>query len=44
MDPVTLPPINPDEQAELDNLFTYHRPFGDQPARYEPRCASSARP
>lgn len=27
--------INPDEQAELDNIFSYHKPFGDQPARYE---------
>lgn len=23
------------EKSELDNLFTYHKPFGDQPARYE---------
>jgi hypothetical protein len=22
------------EQDELDNMFTYHKPFGDQPARY----------
>jgi hypothetical protein len=20
--------------ADIDNLFTYHRPFGDQPGRY----------
>ncbi len=30
----TYPPINPDEQAELDNCFTYHKPFGDQQERY----------
>ena len=35
MPEVLLPPINPDEQAELDNLFSYHKPFGSQPARYE---------
>ncbi len=26
--------ITPDQQAELDNLFTYHAPFGDQQERY----------
>lgn len=24
-----------DVQKRLDNNFTYHKPFGDQPARYE---------
>jgi hypothetical protein len=28
-------PITAEQQAELDNLFVYHRPFGDQPQRYE---------
>ena len=23
------------QQAELDNVFSYHKPFGDQPQRYE---------
>lgn len=27
--------ITQDQQDELDNIFSYHRPFGDQPARYE---------
>lgn len=27
-------PLTPDNQAELDNLFKYHAPIGDQPKRY----------
>lgn len=30
-----LPPLDPDTQANLDNLFSYHKPFGDQSNRYE---------
>jgi hypothetical protein len=27
--------LSTEAKAELDNLFTYHKPIGDQPARYE---------
>jgi|CXWL01.1.fsa_nt_gi hypothetical protein len=27
--------LSPEQQAELNNLFTYHKPFGNQPERYE---------
>lgn len=27
--------LSVEQKQELDNLFSYHRPFGDQPARYE---------
>ena len=27
--------LSQEQKAELENLFTYHKPFGDQPARYE---------
>ena len=26
--------LTPEQQARLDNEFTYHKPFGDQPERY----------
>ncbi len=26
--------LSPEQKARLDNEFTYHKPFGDQPARY----------
>jgi hypothetical protein len=29
-----LPPINPDEQAALDDVFSYHAPKDDQIPRY----------
>ena len=27
--------LTPEQQKELDNVFSYHKPFGDQPQRYE---------
>lgn len=27
-------PLNPDNRAKLDNMFTYHSPKDDQPERY----------
>lgn len=32
--------IRPEDQARLDNLFSYHAPFGDQAQRYETIRAS----
>lgn len=27
--------LTEEQERELENLFTYHKPFGDQPERYE---------
>lgn len=27
--------LTEEQQAELDNVFSYHKPFGTQPQRYE---------
>lgn len=27
--------LNQEQERELDNLFSYHKPFGDQPERCE---------
>lgn len=31
---MTGPPYEPEPEPDLDNRFTHHPPFGDQPRRY----------
>lgn len=32
--PITLKLLTQKQQAQIDNSFVYHAPFGDQPERY----------